>query len=162
MSSIAQTQAVVVAPAAGEILTVMGDQITFKLRARDTGGAFTLFEGEVAPGGAEPVHFHHREDETFYVLAGEGVFLVGAEWRAAPAGTVIHVPRGVVHGFRNDGVVPLRLLVLNMPGDLHEQLFAAMSRLAPPASPQEGAALMALAHRYGTEILPPSAPVPGP
>jgi len=155
MTTAEATQTLFLAPGAGERLRVMGDLITFKLRARDTGGAFTLFEGVVAPGGAEPIHLHEREDETFYVLAGQVAFLIGGEWRAAPVGSVIYVPRGTVHGFRNIGETEARLLTLNVPGGLHEELFAAMSQLPPPASPEDGAALIALARRYGTQILPP-------
>lgn len=147
----------VIAPGAGESLRVMGDLITFKLLARDTGGAFTMFEGLVNPGAIEPVHFHPAEDETFYVLEGVLTFLVGEAWREAPAGTVVYVPRGVVHGFRNEAATPARVLCIDVPGGLHEGLFAALSELQPPASPEEGAALVALARRHGTEILPPPA-----
>jgi mannose-6-phosphate isomerase-like protein (cupin superfamily) len=155
MTTTEATQTLFVAPSSGESLRVMGDLITFKLRARDTGGAFTLFEGVVAPGGAEPIHLHEREDEIFYVLAGQIAFLIGGEWREAPVGSVTYVPRGTVHGFRNTGESEARLLTLNVPGGLHEELFAAMSQLPPPASPEDGAALIALASRYGTQILPP-------
>lgn len=155
MSTTETSQTIVVAPTVGDTVRVMGDLITFKLRAHDTGGAFTLFEGLVAPGGFEPVHFHHREDETFYVLEGTVEFLVGDEWRESETGTVVHIPRGVVHGFRNNSTGMVRLLCLNLPGGLHEELFAAMSQVAPPATPEDGAALIALARRYGTEILPP-------
>lgn len=144
-------------PEAGESLRVMGDLITFKLRAGETGGAFTLFEGLVAPGGGEPVHYHECEDETFYVLAGQATFLLGDMWNQAGAGSVIYIPRGTVHGFRNAGESELRLLVLNTPGGRHEDLFAAMSQVAPPASPEEGAALAALAARHDTIMLPPPA-----
>jgi quercetin dioxygenase-like cupin family protein len=155
MTATEATQTLFLAPGAGESIRVIGDLITFKLRARDTGGAFTLFEGAVAPGGAEPIHLHEREDETFYVLAGQIEFLIDGEWREAPVGSAIYVPRGTVHGFRNTGETEARLLTLNVPGGLHEQLFAAMSQLPPPASPEDGAALIALASRYGTQILPP-------
>ena len=157
MNNTETTDTLVIAPEAGDSLRVMGDVITLKLRAQDTGGAFTLFEGRVAPGSAEPVHFHYREDETFYVLAGSVAFLIGEAWRDASAGTVVHVPRGTIHSFRNTGATEAHLLVLNVPGGLHEELFAAMSEVPPPASPEDGAALIALARRYGTEILPPPA-----
>ncbi len=146
-----------VAAGAGDKLRVMGDLITFKLRARDTGGAFTLFEGVVTPGGSEPIHFHPAEDETFYVLEGTLNFLIGETWHEAQTGTVVYVPRGTVHGFHNESGTPARVLCLNVPGGLHEGLFAAMSELAPPASAEEGANLIALARRHGTEILPPPA-----
>jgi quercetin dioxygenase-like cupin family protein len=158
MSTTETSATTVLAPGAGDSLRVMGDLITFKLRARDTNGAITLFEGLVAPGGAEPVHYHEREDEAFYVLAGQVAFLVGQEWRNLTAGSVVYVPRGTVHGFRNSGGGEARLLTLNTPGGLHEQLFAAMSTLPPPATPAQGAALAATAARYGTVILPPPTP----
>ena len=107
-------------------------------------------------GGAEPIHVHPSEDETFYVLEGALRFLLGEAWHEAPAGTVVYVPRGVVHGFHNGSGAPARVLCLNVPGGLHEGLFAALSELPPPASPEDGAALVALARRHGTEILPPS------
>lgn len=144
-------------PEAGDQLRVMGDRITFKLRAQETGGAFTLFEGVVGPGRGEPIHYHEREDETFTVLAGRAAFLHGDTWTEVGPGTVVYIPRGVTHSFRNAGSVDLRLLVLNTPGGLHEELFAAMSQVSPPATPEEGAALAALMARYHTILLPPSA-----
>ena len=56
MSTTEIAESRMIAPGAGDSLRVMGDLITFKLRARETGGVFTLFEGLVTPGGAEPIH----------------------------------------------------------------------------------------------------------
>jgi hypothetical protein len=42
-----------------------------------TGGAFSLFE-ELRPLTDTPMHVHAHEDELFYVLGGEHVFVVGA------------------------------------------------------------------------------------
>lgn len=149
--------AIVRGPEAGDSIRVMGDQITFKVRAAETGGAFTLFEGVVAPGGGEPIHYHEREDETFWVLAGQAAFLHGDTWSEAGPGCMVYIPRGVVHTFRNTGAAALHVLVLNTPGGLHEELFAALSQVAPPTTPEEGAALAALMARYHTVLLPPPA-----
>lgn len=153
----ASDTAIVRGPAGGDSIRVMGDQITFKVRAAETGGAFTLFEGVVAPGGGEPVHYHEREDETFWVLDGQATFLHGTIWSELGPGSVVHVPRGVVHTFRNGGTVALRLLVLNTPGGLHEELFAALSQVAPPTTAEEGAALATLMARYHTVMVFPPA-----
>jgi mannose-6-phosphate isomerase-like protein (cupin superfamily) len=142
-------------PGAGDSLVVMGDRITFKFGAATTGGAFTLFEGVVAPGGGEPVHYHEREEETFYVIAGQAEFLLGDTWQAVAVGSTVYIPRGVIHSFRNAGITPLHVLVLNTPGGLHEELFAALSELPRPANPEQGAALIAVAARFGTVMLPP-------
>lgn len=67
--------------------------------------------------GADPhVHLHHVD--AFFVLAGELALQVGPELErvAAPAGTLIMVPPGVVHGFDNDGPGELRFLNFHAPG----------------------------------------------
>ena len=37
----------------------------------DTGGAFDLVESQMKKGTEPPPHIHDREDELFYILAGE-------------------------------------------------------------------------------------------
>ena len=66
--------------------------------------------------GAEPhVHLHHTD--AFYVLAGEVTFGLGPELEklVAPAGTLVLVPPGVVHGFDNDGPAETRFLNIHAP-----------------------------------------------
>ena len=102
-------------PDAGERLVFGEVTILVRVPSETTGGAYTLFE-EVPPMVDTPLHVHEREDELFYVLAGEHVFQVGVEeFRAGPGGLVFG-PRGVPHSQRR--VVPGegRLLVLTSPG----------------------------------------------
>ena len=47
------------------------------LAGADTGGAYCLLEARLAPGMSVPRHTHTREDETYYVLAGELEVIVG-------------------------------------------------------------------------------------
>jgi len=76
-------------PDEGEFVWVVGDLITLKLTSEDTGGAFSLFEGTIPPGGGPPPHVQHREDESFYVLEGEFEFLVGEDTIPAGAGSCV-------------------------------------------------------------------------
>ncbi len=46
-------------------------------------------------------HLHRHADETVYVLEGEGDFLVDREWKRVKAGTLVHIPMNVPHGFVN-------------------------------------------------------------
>ena len=102
-------------PDAGERL-VFGDvTILVRVPAEMTGGAYTLFE-EVPPMVDTPLHVHKREDELFYVLAGEHVFQVGDEEFPAGPGGLVFAPRGIPHAQRR--VVPGegRLLIFTSPG----------------------------------------------
>ncbi len=106
----------------GEAVWVVGDLITLKLTSEDTGGAFSLFEGLVPPGGGPPPHIHQREDESFYVLEGEFEILVGENTIPTGAGSCVHVPSGTLHTFKNVGISPGRLFGIATPGGM-EQFF---------------------------------------
>jgi quercetin dioxygenase-like cupin family protein len=48
----------------------------------DTGGAFDLVESKMKKGTEPPPHIHDREDELFYILAGEiRVLTLITRWR---------------------------------------------------------------------------------
>ncbi len=143
----------------GEAVWVVGDLITLKLTSEDTGGAFSLFEGLVPPGGGPPPHIQHREDESFYVLEGEFEILVGEETIPAGAGSCVHVPIGTLHTFKNVGTSPGRLLGIVAPGGL-EKFFLEVGKpategsSAPEGEPDVGK-IVEIGQKYGLEIPPP-------
>src|SRR5262249_33819971 len=121
------------------------------------GGAYLQFETTHAPGSSVPPHWHHDEDEAFYVLAGEYTFSIGDGRVTAPAGAFAFVPRGTVHAFTNSGQVRGRMLVTVTPGTGHEGLFRAVEALTRESGQQpDGAQLLALAAQYGWVIEPAS------
>ena len=70
----------------------------------------------MAPGREGPErHTHEDEDDVFYVLEGELTFDVGHGEVAAPAGTFVLVPPGVVHTFANRTAEPVRMLNVHAP-----------------------------------------------
>jgi quercetin dioxygenase-like cupin family protein len=74
--------------------------------------------------GAEP-HIHKHHTDAFYVLHGEVTFGLGPELErvVAPAGTLVLVPAGVIHGFDNDGPAEARFLNVHAPsGDFVKSL----------------------------------------
>ena len=86
-----------------ERLAFGGTTITIRASADTTGGAFTVFE-ESAPLLDTSAHVHRNEDELYYVLEGDHVFVCrGDEHRLGPGGMVF-LPRGVPHAHRR--VVP--------------------------------------------------------
>ena len=67
-------------------------------------------------------HVHADEDDSFYILEGELTFVLGDEEVAAPAGTFVLVPPGVEHGFRNDGIEPVRILNIHAPAGFDRRI----------------------------------------
>jgi mannose-6-phosphate isomerase-like protein (cupin superfamily) len=153
-------------PAEGRSVWVLGQLLTCKVTAEQTGGAYSLFEGLVPAHEGTPPHIHHREDECFYVLEGEFEFLMEDATVTAEAGTLIFVPRGTLHAFTNVGEEPGRLLTSQTPGGLHERFFEevgeeAVDRVNPPAveGPPDLERIAEIAAKYGTEVprIPPAA-----
>jgi mannose-6-phosphate isomerase-like protein (cupin superfamily) len=68
------------------------------------------------PGSTSPPrHVHHRQVESFYVLAGELALTVGDRELRAGAGSWAQVPPGVPHSFSFAGSEPVRFLDVHTP-----------------------------------------------
>ena len=129
-----------------------------KLTADQTGGALSVLEITEPPDSAGPLHVHHREDETFWILEGGATFQVGDETIAAGPGDVLFGPRGVPHRY-TVGPEGCRMLFLMTPGGferlVREMSVPAQSRTLPPPSDQEPdwEHVAAVARANGCELL---------
>ena len=110
------------------IANPVGGRITFALRGEHTDGRLLALETVAAPGEGPPLHTHADEDECLVVLDGEMRFRLGDDVEAAPAGSVVYVPRGAPHTWQNVGDDPARMLVLFAPAGMEAffDRFAAM------------------------------------
>ena len=63
------------------------------------------------PGQTQATHTHANQDKFYYVIEGEGAFVVAGEIHQAGPGMVIWAPAGVPHGVTNCGDTRLVLLV---------------------------------------------------
>ena len=63
------------------------------------------------PGQAQKVHSHTGQDKFYFVLEGEGEFVVGDETRRCKSGHAIWAPADVPHGVSNHGSERLVVLV---------------------------------------------------
>jgi mannose-6-phosphate isomerase-like protein (cupin superfamily) len=136
--------------------------VTSKVSREQTGGAYSLFEITVAPEGGEGPHIQHREDECFYVLEGEFVFVVEDAGIEAGAGSLIYVPKGNLHAFENAGETTGRLLVSQTPGGVYEGFVEAVGEpatgeAAPPGAeqPPDAERLAVIGAEYGIETVSP-------
>jgi mannose-6-phosphate isomerase-like protein (cupin superfamily) len=134
-------------------LWVLGELVTYKVTAEQTGGAYSLFEVVTRPGGSPSPHIQHQEDECFYVLEGEFEFSKGDDTVKAGAGSLVYVPKGTLHGLRNVGEGEGRLLNSQTPGGLHERFYEEAAEGSPDLE-----RVAQIAARYGTEMpVPPRA-----
>lgn len=92
------------------------DYATFLKTSEETGGALTLIEVEVAPGGGTPPHYHKTYDERFEVVEGALEVQVGKETHTLRPGQKAVAPRNTLHRFRNLTDVPATFLVEFRPG----------------------------------------------
>lgn len=126
--------AVVLEPASGDSFSMLGIQITPKVTAVDSNGAFSLIEQRVMPQAGSPAHICYGEDKTIYVVEGEFEVLVGDAPRLVSSGGVVYIPRGVIHNFRNVGQEPGMLLVALTPGG-HEGFLRRISEIVNGSAP---------------------------
>ncbi len=130
-----------------------GEKITVLLAGSDTGGNFALLLDECPPGGGPPLHIHHNEDETFYILEGELEMRVGEKTFTASAGTSVFLPKGSAHTFRNSSDQPARSIALLTPAGL-EGFFREVEDLLSKGEP-DMASVLSVAGKYGLEAIGP-------
>lgn len=153
----------VITKGAGRKADVLGVILEWKLAAAETDGAYCVLEATVPPGVGVPMH-QHAEQEAFYVIEGEASFArmgeKGVEWIAATPGDVVRIPGDVMHGFRNAGSAPVRLLI-TAEGKLAEFFEEAGAPVKPgvagPPAMEEIQRVMAIAEKHGQRFAPPSA-----
>jgi mannose-6-phosphate isomerase-like protein (cupin superfamily) len=155
------TAAVSVGPGEGRAVRMAGLQLTRKVTAEQTGGAYSLFEVTVGPGRDDGPHVQHREDECFYVLEGRFGFVVEGEEVEAGPGSLVYVPKGTLHAFQNTGPSTGRMLVSQTPGGLYEGLIEEVGEPATdeatiPATDNlpEAERLAAAGAKHGLEMVP--------
>lgn len=148
-------------PGAGPAVSAVGDVYRFLASGDQTSGRYALVEARVLPGGGPPPHLHRREEEAFFVLEGEIAFYLGEKRILGKPGTFLQIPRDQPHRFQNESQAPGRMLVLTTPAGfdafMREFAHPLPSFDAPPVpvTPADIAKLLAVAPKYGIEVLPP-------
>lgn len=138
-------------------LHLMGQQAYPALTVDDTAGGLSLLLYVAAPNSGPPPHRHRAQDETFITIDEGFEFLAGDKWTRVPPHTVVHVPAGARHTFRNAAAEPARTWVFTRPGNM-EQFFAGLAAVSAAAE-QAGTApdmarVLALYEEYGVEPMP--------
>jgi mannose-6-phosphate isomerase-like protein (cupin superfamily) len=141
----------VVAPEEGKRIQVPGGSIVLKARGTSGPGDYDTVEITLEPRSTGPhPHVHRKFEHLFYVLDGEFAFLVGdKQFMRLGSGSLIRVPPGVIHDFRNPGLVRARFLHVSSPSG-HYDYFEEMGVLVSQGK-FSASALTKLRLKYDTD-----------
>ena len=132
---------------------------TIKAGPGETGNAFSQLVMDEPRGSGTPLHVHHNEDETFYVLEGQVTMFVGDERIDLEAGDYCFGARGVPHAYLVRSERARMLVTISPSGS--EQLFVSLGVPVTSAEPPTDAVMPPLPEMarlfagYGAEILGP-------
>lgn len=135
------TRRLCVRPGEGEDLPAAGGELL--LGGARTAGRLAVLHSTAPAGDRVPLHVHHDSDECFYVLAGRYTVTCGPDTFDAAPGCLVHLPRGVPHGYEL-GDEPGRMLILGLPAGL-EDFFRDMG--------EDDVDVADLQHRHGITFL---------
>jgi quercetin dioxygenase-like cupin family protein len=132
--------------------------LTFLVPGEATNGAFTLIRCTGRQGSALPLHIHHGDDETIYMLEGAATVDLDDQQISVTPGDCILIARGTAHRVTVE-TPQATLLMIYVParfeGFFHDLSEPAQHLGLPPtsvASP-DTISLGSLAAMYGCEIL---------
>lgn len=123
--------------------------------SKNTNGVVAVLRVFVPAGEGAAPHIHSREDEVFEVVRGHYKFRHGDHEVDAPVGTIVFMPRGIPHTFRNVSNEPGEHVLTIIPGGL-ENMFREIS-INNLELPRDIDKYAKLALKYGITLLPPTA-----
>ena len=135
-----------------ETLTIKPFNLDMKilLTTEATGGAISVIMGWHKPGEGPPDHVHFSQEEIFFIVDGTYELTAGDQTSTIGSGTVVFIPRNVVHRFRNVGDRTACMLDWSLPGG-QDHYFKAVSELAAEGG-FTGEKVMEISKRFDTNF----------
>ena len=109
----------------------VGPVIEYLQTSEEARGA-TIMKLNNPPGQGPAAHSHANMEESFYVLEGQYEFRIGEESVRAGPGTLVFVPPGTAHSFRNVGPIMAQTLCICSPPGI-ERFFQELETYGWPA-----------------------------
>jgi quercetin dioxygenase-like cupin family protein len=131
-------------------LNVLGMPLTMLCEARETGGAWSLFEEDVPLGMGPPPH-RHDWDEAYYILDGDVEFTIDGEPVRSSRGDFNYLPRGTVHGFKGASETAARVLIFAAPA--HGSEFFQEVNDEVRRVPEDLSKIPQIGQRHGIEFM---------
>jgi len=145
-------QATIVKLEQAQRLAPFGLDMKVLLTTEATGGALSVLMAWHKPGEGPPDHVHFNQEEIFFILEGTYELTVDGHTTTAGAGTIVFIPRNVVHRFKNVGDTAACMLDWSLPGG-QDHYFKAISELAGAGF--TGEKVMAISRRFDTNFPAP-------
>jgi mannose-6-phosphate isomerase-like protein (cupin superfamily) len=140
----------IVTPAEALPIRPFGLDMQILLPTERTGGAISVLMVCHKPGEGPPDHFHSTQDECIFIVEGTyDVTMDGADRIAGP-GSMLFIPRGITHRFKNVGTTLGRMLDWSLPGG-QDHYFKAISDLAVDAG-FDAATALEISEQHGTHF----------
>src|SRR5713226_5090882 len=103
-------QATIVKPEQALPIKPFGLDMNVLLTTEATGGAISVIMGCHKRGEGPPDHVHFNQEEVFFIVEGTYELTVGEQTSTAGPGTIVFIPRNVVHRFKHVGDTTARML----------------------------------------------------
>ena len=124
-------------------LNILGMPLTMLCEARETGGAWSLFEEEVPLGMGPPPHRH--------ILGGELDFEIDGQRIKASRGDFNYLPRNTVHGFKGASEDSARVLIFAAPAHGSEFFLALNEEVQ--SLPEDASKIPEIGERHGIHFM---------
>jgi quercetin dioxygenase-like cupin family protein len=98
---------------------IPGEKLCIRVHGTQVNGRYAIMENIASPGTATPMHFH-AEDEIFHILEGTVTFSIDGDVFNASVGTIVVIPAGAHHAWRNRSNAPIRMSTFFSPGGVEE------------------------------------------
>jgi len=138
-----------------EELLIMGGSFDLKVSSRDTNGELCIYDTVRGTKGGPALHYHHSQDEWFYVTRGEFLVRVGDDTVKLQPGDSAFAPRKIPHTFAMISEGEGQMLVLFQPAGSMEDFFLQMSKLGKDIPKNMENDLKRLFAAHGMEIVGP-------
>ena len=143
-------RAIIVKPEQAQPLKPFGLEVRVLLSTEATGGGISVIMAWHKPGEGPPDHLHFSQEEMLFIVEGTYELTLGGETSTIGPGTIVFIPRNVVHRFRNVGDATACMLDWSLPGG-QDRYFKAVSELAA-AGGFTGEKVMEISKRFDTNL----------